>query len=393
NLTLEETLNGLDLANQSPLAAIGRVGYIERLAEAKQNGLDGTEAILVARTRSYINPNTGRWNAPGLGNTEVSIRRDQQRRANAVASAIAAYESQHPQLKAQTWALTPSSEPAPDTLVVLADSSTEPVDEFLTMWTSPSDPIAQAEPAAETALWGETAVTETDTLAASTASDDGGLAALWQLTVGRLAALDSGGPGQPGPQAASLVGLFARGSGTPQPAAVEPEPEPKVPTSLGAPDQAVVAEPAKSAAPEPAIAVVEPAPIAIVPPTWAEVREGSQQVPSPALEAAAVPGAFPDSAVYAPIAPAAESVVPELPPATTAPTDPETAPELSPPSLVPEAAPESTASSPEPEESATAEANSLAESSALAPETLETAEPALSEHENILEFDQVDGSD
>ncbi|HZG38747.1 MAG TPA: hypothetical protein VEZ50_08700, partial [Nodosilinea sp.] len=35
NLTLEETLNGLDLANQSPLAAIGRVGYIERLAEAK----------------------------------------------------------------------------------------------------------------------------------------------------------------------------------------------------------------------------------------------------------------------------------------------------------------------------------------------------------------------
>jgi hypothetical protein len=54
------------------------------------------------------------------------------------------------------------------------------------MWTSPSDPIAQAEPAAETALWGETAVTETDTLAASTASDDGGLAALWQLTVGRL---------------------------------------------------------------------------------------------------------------------------------------------------------------------------------------------------------------
>ena len=31
SLTLEETLNGIDPANQSPLAAIGRVGYIERL--------------------------------------------------------------------------------------------------------------------------------------------------------------------------------------------------------------------------------------------------------------------------------------------------------------------------------------------------------------------------
>lgn len=102
-LTLEETLNGIDLANQSPLAAIGPVGYIERLAEVKHHwGLSGTEAIVVARTRSYINPRTGRWNAPGLGNTEASITRDQRRRADAVARALAAYPKPWPDLQATT---------------------------------------------------------------------------------------------------------------------------------------------------------------------------------------------------------------------------------------------------------------------------------------------------
>jgi hypothetical protein len=98
SLTLEETLNGIDLANQSPLAAIGRVGYIERLAEVKTWGLDGREAIVVARTRSYINPNTGRWNAPGLGNTEASITRDQRRRTDAIARALESYRLEYPDL-------------------------------------------------------------------------------------------------------------------------------------------------------------------------------------------------------------------------------------------------------------------------------------------------------
>ncbi|HSM81880.1 MAG TPA: hypothetical protein VLS96_09345, partial [Nodosilinea sp.] len=147
NLTLEETLNGLDLANQSPLAAIGEVGYIERLAEAKAQGLEGSEAILVARTRSYINPKTGRWNAPGLGNTEPSIRRDQKRRADAVASAIAAYEAQNPQLQAQSWTLVPAPKAAAP-----VEPPTEPVDGIFRVWTSPSDPIAQAEPVTDEAV-------------------------------------------------------------------------------------------------------------------------------------------------------------------------------------------------------------------------------------------------
>lgn len=160
NLTLEETLNGLDLANQSPLAAIGRVGYIERLAEAKANGLEGSEAILVARTRSYINPNTGRWNAPGLGNTEASIRRDQQRRAQAVAQAIAAYEAQNPQLQAQSWTLIPNPEPEPEALIAGTDTPAEPVDDFLRMWTGPSDPVAQVAPGDDSSLVGQSSEAE-----------------------------------------------------------------------------------------------------------------------------------------------------------------------------------------------------------------------------------------
>jgi hypothetical protein len=88
SLTVEQILNGIDLANQSPAAALSRGGYIDRLAQAEEMGLQGTEAILWARTRSYLDPDSGRWNAPGLGNTVGSITHDQQRRMDAIASAL-----------------------------------------------------------------------------------------------------------------------------------------------------------------------------------------------------------------------------------------------------------------------------------------------------------------
>lgn len=125
SLTLEETLNGIDPANQSPLAAIGRVGYIERLAEVKTWGLEGTEAIVVARTRSYINPNTGRWNAPGLGNTEASITRDQRRRTEAIARALAAYRLEHPDQDFSPTRITL----APPAVLVAVAPSPPPVEE------------------------------------------------------------------------------------------------------------------------------------------------------------------------------------------------------------------------------------------------------------------------
>lgn len=93
-LTLVERLNALDLANQSPAAALNQGGYIDRLYQAQQAGRSGNDAILWARTYSYMNPRTQRWNAPGLGNTYQSIRRDQNRRLQAIASALDAYQIQ-----------------------------------------------------------------------------------------------------------------------------------------------------------------------------------------------------------------------------------------------------------------------------------------------------------
>ncbi|MGB7084520.1 MAG: hypothetical protein WBD47_03125 [Phormidesmis sp.] len=91
-LSLEEKLNGLDLANQAPLAALGKGGYIERLDQAYRLEMRGFEAISWARTRSYIDPDTKQWNAPGLGNNLHTISQDQERRMSAITQALQAYD-------------------------------------------------------------------------------------------------------------------------------------------------------------------------------------------------------------------------------------------------------------------------------------------------------------
>lgn len=93
-LTLEETLNGIDLANQAPKAVIDGEGYVEWLAQAHQMGKSGADAILWARVQSFIDPKTQRWDAPGLGNTADKITHDQQRRMSAIEHAIAAQNYQ-----------------------------------------------------------------------------------------------------------------------------------------------------------------------------------------------------------------------------------------------------------------------------------------------------------
>jgi len=94
SLTLPETLNGIDLANQAPLAALSNQGYIDRLVQAKQKGLGGQEAILEARVWSYWHPKKNRWDASGLGNTESNIRHDQKRRLLAIARAMTIAQQQ-----------------------------------------------------------------------------------------------------------------------------------------------------------------------------------------------------------------------------------------------------------------------------------------------------------
>jgi hypothetical protein len=93
-MTLVEQLNGIDLANQAPLAALSEQGYIDRLLQAKQKGFNGQDAILEARVWSYWSPHKNRWDAPGLGNIEPSIRHDQERRLLAIARALTMAQQQ-----------------------------------------------------------------------------------------------------------------------------------------------------------------------------------------------------------------------------------------------------------------------------------------------------------
>jgi hypothetical protein len=87
-LSTEAWLNAIDLANQAPEAALEPGGYLDRLQEAHRLNLGDTDAITWARTRSYIDPDTQQWNAPGLGNTLAGVAADQERRMRAIARAI-----------------------------------------------------------------------------------------------------------------------------------------------------------------------------------------------------------------------------------------------------------------------------------------------------------------
>lgn len=158
-LSQEELLNGIDLANQAPLAALDRGGYIDWLKEAHGLGMQGAEAIVWARTRSFIDPDTQRWNAPGLGNNVYSISHDQERRANAISRAIAAFNTQTqmaiapaPTANVETTIFDLTSEPTlaeqtPASFALsLGDFSTSDDDESATTVANASRPDVENSP-------------------------------------------------------------------------------------------------------------------------------------------------------------------------------------------------------------------------------------------------------
>lgn len=167
SMSLGEVLNGLDLANQSPRAALDRGGYIDRLAQARQKGLKNDSAIVWARTHAYLDPETQRWNAPGLGNTLSSIQRDQNRRHQAITQAFDHYQAQRDttdeppidSLEMTAVAMTPSPQPASlsDKTQVKEDKDNllspqiAPV-EFNVANVTPHDSQSENEPMAETPI-------------------------------------------------------------------------------------------------------------------------------------------------------------------------------------------------------------------------------------------------
>lgn len=146
DLSLEELLNGIDLANQAPKAALDHEGYIEWLAEARRLGMTGSEAITWARTRSFLDPDTQRWNAPGLGNTIDSIARDQSRRVRAIAKATdltaTMPRSQAPHLQTRTPSLnTTASASKTKTGLTFDRASMDAAPDHLTLQEPPSSKL------------------------------------------------------------------------------------------------------------------------------------------------------------------------------------------------------------------------------------------------------------
>lgn len=82
--------NFYDLYTQSPEAATGKGGFLDQMSGMAANGGPTKASILTARMRSYVNPATGRLDAPGFGNNPARLRADQQRRMNAIESALKA---------------------------------------------------------------------------------------------------------------------------------------------------------------------------------------------------------------------------------------------------------------------------------------------------------------
>ena len=89
SMNLEALVNGLDLANQSPAAALTEMGYLDRLQQMQRLLDDPDEQIVEARVWSYWEPSIEDWDAPGLGNTYDGVRRDQARRFYAIREALA----------------------------------------------------------------------------------------------------------------------------------------------------------------------------------------------------------------------------------------------------------------------------------------------------------------
>jgi len=69
--------NALDLWNQAPLAGDDFVKHLRTADPSPQEIID-------ARSRSFVDPETGRLDAPGLGNSEENVRHDQTRRTDEV---------------------------------------------------------------------------------------------------------------------------------------------------------------------------------------------------------------------------------------------------------------------------------------------------------------------
>ncbi|MEL6319106.1 MAG: hypothetical protein AAFQ57_00445 [Cyanobacteria bacterium J06626_14] len=81
----EIQLNAIDVVHQRVEAASADGGYIDRLHQAQAMGLESSEAILWARTRSVLASSSERWNASETTDSVQVIMNEQMRRQEAIA--------------------------------------------------------------------------------------------------------------------------------------------------------------------------------------------------------------------------------------------------------------------------------------------------------------------
>lgn len=76
-----------DTFTQSEAAANLPGGFLDQLPELARKGVT-PENIIDIRVQSYVDPSTGRLDAPAFGNDPVDLRRDQTRRMDAIVSVL-----------------------------------------------------------------------------------------------------------------------------------------------------------------------------------------------------------------------------------------------------------------------------------------------------------------
>jgi hypothetical protein len=80
-------ITACDVFTQSEAACLGEMGFVDLIQKMTK-----MEEIVEMRVRSYLDPKTGKLDAPGFGNSEDRLRKDQQRRQDCLISAIKVWE-------------------------------------------------------------------------------------------------------------------------------------------------------------------------------------------------------------------------------------------------------------------------------------------------------------
>jgi hypothetical protein len=92
----EIQLNAIDMAHQQADSALAQDGFVERLQQAHAMGLEESEAVTWARTRSMLASDPADWNQANTNQSVQSVTEEQARRQAAIAQFLEQRQGQQP---------------------------------------------------------------------------------------------------------------------------------------------------------------------------------------------------------------------------------------------------------------------------------------------------------